>query len=155
MNLKQIEAIENNLIRNVLATCWNVADAMDGWEVYGCDLHHELFNCEYYTTWIPQTEADTDDLGVWDCINLVVNYEKWHYGEVSTEMSAFKVANMVNYILGYHLLGKSEHLTKSDAWDNYLTEEDLEVIQSELRAYIESLRDWTDFWTEVCDEYDV
>ena len=155
MNLKQIEAIENNLIRNVLATCWNVADAMDGREVYGCDLHHELFNCEYYTTWIPQTEADTDDLGVWGCINLVVNYEKLHYGEVSTEMSAFKVANMVNYIAGYVLLGKSEHLTHSDAWDRKLTPEDIGLIQAELRAYIESLRDWTDFWTEVCDEYDV
>ena len=152
MNLKQIEAIENNLIRNVLATCWNVADAMDGWEVYGCDLHHKLFNSDHYTTWIPQTEADTDDLGVWDCIKLVHTYEKWNFGEVSTEMSAFKVANMVNYILGDHLLGKSEHL-KNEAWDEYLTADDLAIIQKELRAYIEGLTDWRQFWDEVCREY--
>ena len=144
MNLQQIKAIENCLIKNVLLTCWNIADAMDGRDVYGCDLHHEIFNREYYTTWIPQTEADTDDLGVWGCINLVVNYEKWHFGEVSTEMSAFKVANMVNYILGYHLLDKSEHL-KNEAWDEYLTADDLAIIQKELRAYIEGLSDWIDF----------
>ena len=153
MNLQQIKAIENCLIKNVLLTCWNIADAMDGRDVYGCDLHHEIFNREYYTTWIPQTEADTDDLGVWDCIKLVHTYEKWNFGEFNTKIEPYPVANMVNYILGYHLLGKSEHLTKSDAWDNYLTEEDLEVIQSELRAYIEGLSDWIDFWEEVCREY--
>ena len=152
MDLQQIESIENCLIKNVLATCWNIADAMDGRDVYGCDLHHELFNREYYTTWIPQTEADTDDLGVWGCINLVVNYEERHFGEVSTEMSAFKVANMVNYILGDHLLGKSEHL-KNEAWDEYLTADDLAIIQKELRAYIEGLTDWRQFWDEVCREY--
>ena len=152
MDLQQIENIENNLIKNVLLTCWNIADALDGREVYGCDLHHELFNSDHYTTWIPQTEADTDDLGVWGCINLVVNYEEWHFGGVSTEMSAFKVANMVNYILGYHLLGKSEHL-KNEAWDEYLTADDLAIIQKELRDYIEGLSDWIDFWEEVWREY--
>ena len=155
MNLKQIEAIENCLIKNVLAACWNIAEEVAEGEVYGCDLRHELFNREYYTASTWQAEFDTEDLGVWDCIKLVHTYEKWNFGELCTKIEPFAVANMVNYILGDHLLGKSEHLTKSDAWDNYLTEEDLEVIQSELRAYIESLRDWTDFWTEVCDEYDV
>jgi len=155
MNLQQIEAVENNLIRNVLATCWNISEEMDGREVYGCDLHHYLFNSEHYAMWIPQTEADTDDLGVWDCVKLVINYEKDNFGEVSTEMSAFKVANMVNYILGYHLLGKSEHLTQSDAWDRELTLYDKMEIQTELRAYIDGLSDWTDFWTEVLDEYNV
>ena len=125
---------------------------MDGRDVYGCDLHHELFNREYYTTWIPQTEADTDDLGVWGCINLVVNYEERHFGEVSTEMSAFKVANMVNYILGERLLFKSSYL-QNEAWDEYLTADDLAIIQKELRAYIEGLSDWIDFWEEVCREY--
>ena len=152
MDLQQIENIENNLIQHVLLTCWDIASALDGREAYGCDLHHELFNGEYYTTWIPQTEADTDDLGVWGCINLVVNYEKRHFGEVSTEMSAFKVANMVNYILGDHLLGKSEHL-KNEAWDEYLTADDLAIIQKELRDYIEGLTDWRKLWNEVCREY--
>ena len=151
MNLQQIESIENCLIKNVLATCWNIAEEVAEGEVYGHDLHHKLFNSDHYTTWIPQTEADTDDLGVWDCIKLVHTYEKWNFGEVSTEMSAFKVANMVNYILGYHLLDKSEHL-KNEAWDEYLTADDLAIIQKELRAYIEGLSDWIDFWEEVRDE---
>ena len=50
MNLQQIESIENCLIKNVLATCWNIAEEMDGWEVYGCDLHHHLFNNEHLLT---------------------------------------------------------------------------------------------------------
>ena len=155
MNLQQIEAIENKLIRNVLATCWNFAEEVEDYTEYGCDVHHHLFNSEHYTTWIPQTEQDTADLGVWDCIKLVLNYEEWNFGEISTNMDAFTVANMVNYIAGYVLLGKSEHLTQSDALDRGLTLYDKMEIQTELRAYIEGLRDWTDFWQEVCDEYDV
>ena len=155
MNLQQIEAMENKLIRNVLATCWNFAEEVADCTEYGCDICGYLFNREHYTADRAQTEQDTADLGVWDCIKLIVNYEKEHFGEVFTEIEAFKVANMVNYIAGYVLLGKSEHLTQSDAWDRKLTPEDIGLIQSELRAYIESLRDWTDFWTEVCDEYDV
>jgi len=154
MNLQQIEAIENELIRNVLTTCWNISEEMDGREVYGSDLHHYLFNSEYYTASIWQTEQDTANLDAWDCIKLVINYEKCNFGEVFTEMSAFPVANMVNYIAGYVLLGKSEHL-RGEAWDEYLTGADLEEIQKELRTYIKGLSDWTDFWEEVCDEYNV
>lgn len=155
MNLEHIEAIENKLIRNVLATCWNIAEEVEAGEVYGCDLHHEIFNSDHYTMWIPQTEADTKDLGVWDCIKLVINYEKWNFGEVNTEIEPFRVANMVNYIAGYVLLGKSEHLTRGDAWDRELTLDDKMKIQKELRAYIESLSAWPDFWDEVCDEFNV
>ena len=159
MNLQQIEAMENKLIRNVFATCWNFAEEVKDCTAYGCDVHHHLFNnlfnSEHYTTWIPQTEQDTADLGVWDCIKLVNNYEKWNSGEIYTKMDAFTVAKMVNYIAGDHLLGKSEHLTRSDAWGSELTTEDRVKIQTELRAYIEELSDWTEFWAEVCDGYDV
>lgn len=154
MNLQQIEAIENHLIKNVLATCWNIAEEMDGREVYGCDLQHELFNSDHYTTWIQQTEADTKDLGVWDCINLVKNYENWNFGELYTKIEPFAIANMVYYILGEHFLFKSSHL-QNEVWDDYLTANDLETIQKEIRSYIEGLSDWTDFWTAVCDEYKV
>jgi len=155
MNLEQIEVIENKLIRNVLATCWNFAEEVEDCDYFGCDVDSYLFNSEHYTTRIPQTEQDTADLGVWDCVKLVINYEKDNFGEVFTEMSAFKVANMVNYILGYHLLGKSEHLIASDAWGRELTLYDKMEIQKELRTYIKGLSDWTDFWEEVCDEYNV
>lgn len=154
MNLQKIEVVENFLIKNVLATCWNIAEEMDGREVYGCDLHHELFNSEHYAYCIPQTEADTDDLGVWDCLNLVKHYELENFGEMYTKLEAFSIANMVNYILGYHLLGKSKHLP-NEAWDDYLTADDLATIQAELRAYIEGLTDWRKLWNEVCEEYNV
>lgn len=152
MNLQQIEAIENKLIKNVLATCWNIAEEMDGREVYGCDVHHHLFNSEHYTASIWQTELDTVDLGVWDCLQLVHNYEKWNFGEFNTTIEPYPIANMVNYILGNHLLNKSDHL-RDEAWDKYLTADDLEIIQTELRAYIEGLTDWRQFWAEVCEEY--
>lgn len=155
MNLEQIEALENQLIKHVLATCWNFADGTADCDEYGCDIHNELFNCEHYTIYIAQTESDTADIGVWDCIKLVINYEKFNFGEVNTEIEPFQVANMVNYILGYHLLGKSEHLMRGDAWDRKLTKADKKKIQKELRDYIESLGAWSDFWDEVCAEYDV
>ena len=154
MNLQQIEAIENKLIKNVLLTGWNLVAEMDGNTEYGCDLVNTLFKSNHYTYAIPQTEQDTADLGVWDCLQLVHNYEQWNFGELNTKLEPFAVANMVNYILGSSLFNESEHL-RSEAWDDYLTEEDLEAIQAELRAYIEGLTDWKQFWTEVCDGYDV
>ena len=36
MNLQQIEAIENRLIRNVFATCWNFAEEVEDYTAYGC-----------------------------------------------------------------------------------------------------------------------
>ena len=155
MNLQQIEAIEHSLIKDVLATCWNFAEEIEARTEYGCDVHHHLFNSGHYTPYFSVADSDTTALGVWACVRLVQNYEKLHYGEVHTEIHPFQVANMVDYILGYHLLGKSEHLTRSDAWDRKLTAKDITVVQEELRAYIKGLSDWTDFWTEVCDEYDV
>ena len=104
--------------------------------------------------WIPQTEADTKDLGVWDCVKLVHNFEKWNYGEFGTKVEPFAIANMVHYILGEHFLFKSSYL-QNEVWNDYLTADDLAIIQKELRDYIEELSDWTDFWTAVCDEYKV
>ena len=155
MNLKKIEAIENTLVRNVLATCWEFVNETEYCEEYGCDVHNYLFNRDHYTYYHAVAESDTNDLGVWDCINLVVNYEKFNFGEVNTELTAFKVANMVNYILGYHLLGKSEHLTQGKAWDRELTTKDRLKIRTELRAYIKGLVNWQQFWEEVLKEYDV
>ena len=156
MNLKKIEAIKSPLlIKHVLSTCWNFADETSSYdEEYGRDIHIELFNRESYTVYTAQTESDIDELGVWNCIKLVINHERFHFGEVYTEIEPFKVANTVNSIASYHLLGKSEHLTRG-AWDRVLTAEDCKKIQKELRAYIKGLGDWTDFWTEVCDENDV
>ena len=155
MEIKQIEAIENSLIKNVLATCWNFKEETGGRTAYGCDVHNELFNSGHYTCSIIRTEQDTAELGVWDCVKMVFNYEKFHFGVVFTEIEPFNVANTVNYILGYHLLGKSEHLTQSDAWDRELTAKDRTVIQTELRAYIKGLVNWEQFWNEVLDEYNV
>ena len=154
MNLQQIEAIENKLIRNVLATCWNIAEDVAGGEVYGCDIHHYLFNSEYYTDNIWQAELDTVDLGVWDCLQLVHNYEKRNYGEFGTKIEPFAIANMVYYILGEKVLNGSEHL-QDEAWNEYATADDLATIQAELRAYIEGLTDWRKLWGGVCEEYNV
>lgn len=84
----------------------------------------------------------------------MVNYEKLHFGEFNTKLEVFSLANMIDYILGSHLLGKSKHL-QNEAWDESLTSDDLATIQAELRAYIEGLTDWRKLWEEVCEEYNV
>lgn len=155
MTSEQIDSIKNVLIKNVLATCWEFAEETEDRTEYGCDVHHYLFNRKHYTDYIAVAESDTADLGVWDCVRLVQNYERAHFGETNTEIRPFQIANMVNYILGYHLLGKSEHLTNSDAWDRELTAKDRTIIQIELRAYIKGLANWQQFWEEVLKEYDV
>ena len=99
---------------------------------YGCDLHSEIFNQDYYI--IGRSEAEQwliDNTGVFNGIGIVQEYEKDNFGEVSTDLSeSEKVVNMLVYIAGEEVLSESE--TLRDNWDNYLSEEDVQNIIKEL-----------------------
>lgn len=75
---------------------WVLAD--DG------DIHHELFNTDYY---IIGTYDATQWLGTlaFDAIGFVKDYEEDNFGEVYTDLSnAERVVNMVAYIIGEQVL---------------------------------------------------
>lgn len=102
--------------------------------VYGCDLHHELFNVDYFVIGYYNAEKFlTEWGGSWKAIHRVKGYEESMFGEVTTDLSnCEKVANMIAYIEGELLLMESSTLSK--CWDNRLTEDDIINIIEEIKS---------------------
>ena len=100
--------------------------------VCGCDLHHELFNTDYFIIGYYHAEKFlSEGPGIFNAINAIKDYEKENFGSVSTDLSCSeKVANMYAYIRGEELLGYSD--TLQDKWNELLTKEDLQAIAEEI-----------------------
>ena len=99
---------------------------------YGCDLHNEIFNSDYYIIGRYQAEQWlVKHIGIFNAIDEIKEYEEGNFGEVNTDLSeAEKVVNMLVYIIGEEILGESE--TLRDNWDSRLSDEDIEAIINEL-----------------------
>lgn len=101
-------------------------------EIYGCDLHNELFNTDYY---IIGTYKAKQWLGsdVFEAIDTIKEYEQSNFGEVTTDLSnPEKVVNMYVYIIGEEVLQDSDTLS-NDCWDRHLTNDDIDNIIKELK----------------------
>lgn len=98
--------------------------------VYGADLHHELFNTDYYIIGVYQAKKWLGDM-VFDVIDTIKEYEQDNFGEVNTDLSNPEaVVNMYAYIVGEEVLQDSE--TLHNKWDVRLSDDDLKQIQEEL-----------------------
>ena len=76
----------------------------DGYTGWYADLHHEVFNTEYY---VYDNETAKDILGdnVYDAIGRIYEYEKDNFGEIYTDLSdPKKIVNMLYYIIGEELM---------------------------------------------------
>ena len=70
------------------------------------DLHHEIFNTDYYiigrdlaVTWL--------DSHVFKIIEIIKDYESMHFGEIYTDFSEPEnIANMYVYIIGEEIVGE-------------------------------------------------
>src|SRR5690554_5727199 len=99
-----------------------------GTEVH--ELHHELFNTDYYIIghykaeqWLLQ-----HGVSVFNAIDFVQEYEKLHFGETHTAINAESIVNMLTYIVGEQEL--SECLNNLNiAADETLTNEHVEMVQ--------------------------
>jgi len=102
--------------------------------IYGCDLHHNIFNLDYFIIgYAAAEEWLIKNYGVFAAIDKIQDYEKSNFGEVSTDLSSSeKVVNMLSYILGEEVLSEVNHL--NSVWDNYLTDKDINKIIKELKA---------------------
>jgi hypothetical protein len=101
--------------------------------VYGCDLHHEIFNTDYYIIGSYKAEQflQNSGVGIFGAIDIIKDYEESQFGTISTDLSnAERVCNMLVYIIGEEILNESQHL--HDEWENYLTNENIEVIIEEI-----------------------
>jgi hypothetical protein len=100
--------------------------------VYGCDLHNELFNTDYYIIGYYQAEQWLiKNTGIFAAIDEIKEYQKDNFGMVTTDLSNSEtVCNMIVYIYGEQILGELE--TLREKWDNKLGQDDLSAILEEL-----------------------
>lgn len=106
-------------------------------EVYASDLHHELFNVDYFIIGYYQAEKwISENYGSpFKAIDRIKQYELDNFGKEYTDLTdSEKVANMIAYIEGEELLNESS--TLNHLWNHRLTVEDLKEIKKELTDLI-------------------
>ena len=97
----------------------------------GSDIHHEIFNTDYYIIGTYKAKEWINKFGTFDVIGEIVDYETVHFGEVHTDCAdPEKVANMFAYIKGQEILDGSEAFHK--LYHKKLDDEDLQQIINEL-----------------------
>ena len=70
------------------------------------DIHHELFNTDYYIIGTYEAKRWLGDYA-FDIIGYIKDYEMDNFGEVFTDLSdAEKVVNMYVYIIGEEILSE-------------------------------------------------
>ena len=72
---------------------------------YYCDLYNELFNTDYHYIYTSDAKKALNEIGVFDAIGVIIEYEKDNFGEVNTDFTnPCDVANMLYYIVGEEVL---------------------------------------------------
>jgi hypothetical protein len=97
----------NQLKQDVANYAFDRLDEGVGQDSYIDDLHHEIFNTDYF---IIGTYKAKQWLGesIFDVIETIKEYEEFNFGQVSTDFSSAEaVANMYAYILGQEVLNDS------------------------------------------------
>ena len=112
----------------------------DGYDGYYCDLHHEVFNTDYYIIGTYEAKEALKEYDVFEAIEKVQTYEEENFGEVYTDLSnPEKLVNMLYYIIGeevlYEMMDGVEAFNGN--WNNQADEETnaaiLEAIEEEVR----------------------
>ena len=75
------------------------------------DLHHEVFNTDYYITGTYQAKQALTEYGVFEAIDVVQEYEDNAFGARYTDVSdPEKLANMLYYIIGEEVIQAGDRL---------------------------------------------
>jgi hypothetical protein len=98
-----------------------------------CDIHHNLFNQDYWVIGYYNAEQEILKHGsVFDAIAKIKEYEDFNFGEIYTDVSSSeKVCNMLVYILGEECLNGCK--SAYDNWNDNLTDDIAEQIINELK----------------------
>ena len=96
------------LIEEVKETAIDYLKDNECMNTYGCDLHNEIFNTDYFCCYTSDCKKYLEQYGVFKAIEKVQEYEKFNFGEVTTDLSdPFKLLHMLVYILGEEFLNNS------------------------------------------------
>jgi len=99
---------------------------------HASDLHHFMFNEDYYIIGTFQAKQWIKD-EAFDIIEIIKEYEQDNFGEVNTDFSdPEKVVNMYVYIVGEMILNESD--TLRNAWNKILSQDDVNSIIEELET---------------------
>lgn len=121
-----------DIFQSVIADIHSKLGDNVGLDDYGCDLHNELCNTDYFIIGTYQAKQCLGD-DAFEAIEMVKDYEKSNFGEVSTDLSEpEKVVNMLAYIIGERVLAESGHL--QEKWDVCLSGDDLTKIAEDLEC---------------------
>ncbi|WP_368264118.1 hypothetical protein [Enterococcus innesii] len=84
--------------------------ALESWYIGDyCDLHGEVFGIGYYLVDTAEAIEALEQYGTFKAIQEIIDYEKWNFGEVMTDVSdPCKVAQRLWYLKGYEALGSAE-----------------------------------------------
>ena len=102
---------------------------------YYADLHHKVFNTDYYIIGTYEAKEALKEYDVFEAIERVQTYEEENFGKIYTDLSdPVKVINMLYYIIGEEVLWEMlEHSeTLNENWDNPADKETNAKILEEL-----------------------
>lgn len=111
----------------------------DGFDDYYSDLHHHVFNTDYYIIGTYEAKKALEEYGVWEAIAKIREYEQDNFGEVYTDLSnPEKLVNMLYYIIGEEVLFEmmNDSKTLSENWDYQADEETNNEILKELKKWV-------------------
>lgn len=112
----------------------------NGGNCYGCDLHNEVFNTDYYIIGTYEAKKALEQYGTFEAIEAIKTYEEDNFGELYTDLSdPEKVANMLYYIIGYEAMEELNDILDED-WNNEISDE----TRQSVIAYIRVLKDVVD-----------
>lgn len=87
-----------------------INDNIDNYKKNDPDLHHHLFNEDYYI--IGYYNADqwlkNHNISVFEALNTIREYEEFNFGETRSYDNAEETVNMLVYIYGEQLLSELE-----------------------------------------------
>ena len=104
----------------------DIAETLEWYSGYYCDLHSEVFNTSYYIVGAATAKKALEQYGVFDAIEKMQNYERDIFGEVYTDLSnPERVANMPYYVLGEDFMFRNEEFAEilNKYWNEYASDE--------------------------------
>lgn len=104
---------------------------------YYSDLHHEVFNTNYYIIGTERAKEALKEYDVFEAIEKIQEYEINNFGELYTDLSdPEKLINMLYYIIGEEVLFEmlNDSKTLNENWNNQADEETNARILAELNA---------------------
>lgn len=126
------------------------------------EFHNNPYGADYSSTILEGTEycsnyqgakdlmemcKQEESIDIFDLIGLVVNYEKFNFGDVYTDItSAENVASMVTNIMTQYLVREAVDDELDDSWDRQMTDQEVRDVYYAIREYIKDLPYW---WTDI------